>query len=500
MKALVPVGQDVGNIGAAGYPKLAQDAANVLFGGIGDLAQSFTPNVQKRTGLTPTPINVPPIVQAAMSQMMGGRLAQGGIEHYNRGVQHGQFPHMAGEGATALAGLFPFGMEEEAPRLVERGGEGLMKAYEHVIEDVPIEWAQSLIPHNRLRTSESEVNQLAADIKANGLHEPLMIAVGKNSRTAVLGEGNHRLEALKRLGYTHVPMRTMVGDKWGSHLPSNTRIENDLIPVAGEYFKADAKPSDVFKSLKEYMSTTPEQRRAARAALPRQQGFRGTQGKREGYRDPLENPAYKTIDQYAATHFAATPPIAKKFAKGPQGHLQEVEMPGHEQFIDIPQQTLPGQRAPGGIGQKPHEGLMYDQTDMDVALSTEGFKRHPTMLAKYLKSGGHAETEMEAYEMASKLAKGWRVWTRNGPMDLEHLVRSYAMRPSNREDKKTLARLAGQAMREHGYKGFSYINTAPQEIAHATDPRDWLSYGLLDPNEDVRSLINPTQMKGPIGQ
>ena len=111
------------------------------------------------------------------------------------------------------------------------------------VEDVPIDWL-SKMPGNDLRIPRTDIDELAESIKREGIHEPLIVNVGKETGTAHLGEGNHRLEALRRAGYTHAPVRVNVGRQYG-----NYDYSGDLIPKAGEYFSADAKPSSVFKSL-----------------------------------------------------------------------------------------------------------------------------------------------------------------------------------------------------------------------------------------------------------
>ena len=114
------------------------------------------------------------------------------------------------------------------------------------IEDVPISWLKQL-PGNKFRADDVEITALGKDITANSMRDPLIINVGKDSRTAELGEGNHRLEALIREGYTHAPARVVVGNNWGKG--KGHVIDADLIPKSGEYFSGDASPSDVFRSL-----------------------------------------------------------------------------------------------------------------------------------------------------------------------------------------------------------------------------------------------------------
>lgn len=124
-----------------------------------------------------------------------------------------------------------------------------IKSYGRDVENVPIEWLQNL-PGNELRHGEGRINQYAQSILDNGLSDPLIINVGKNTGTAKLGEGNHRLEAMRRAGFTHIPARVMVGSQYGSDLLPRSNFRGDLIPQAEEYFSADARPSSVFKSLK----------------------------------------------------------------------------------------------------------------------------------------------------------------------------------------------------------------------------------------------------------
>jgi hypothetical protein len=117
--------------------------------------------------------------------------------------------------------------------------------YKHSVEDVPIQWLRKLTGNN-LRYDTAELVQ---DIQTNGMQSPLIINVGKNSRTAFLGEGNHRLAALYAAGYDYAPCRVVVGSEWGKNKLQPKGMDDDIIPQPGEYFKADAKPSEVFKSL-----------------------------------------------------------------------------------------------------------------------------------------------------------------------------------------------------------------------------------------------------------
>lgn len=149
---------------------------------------------------------------------------------------------------AAAKALMQGGGAAPMSRPVPRQPGGDMKNYARHIEDVPISWLKRL-PGNAPRLNEEQFGKLKADIEQNGLKDPLIINAGKESQTAQLGEGNHRLRALEELGYTHAPARVTVGSEWGSRKP-NSFFGEDIIPMKGEYFPADARPSQVFNSLK----------------------------------------------------------------------------------------------------------------------------------------------------------------------------------------------------------------------------------------------------------
>lgn len=120
--------------------------------------------------------------------------------------------------------------------------------YQHVMEYVPIDW---LMEHrgNEYRHSPERMEQLRNEIQEEGLREPVLISTGKNSRTSIVGEGNHRVLAAKQLGYTHIPVRAMVGSSAGSDRFPEGAHDEDIIPEPNRYFPSDAKPSRVMRSL-----------------------------------------------------------------------------------------------------------------------------------------------------------------------------------------------------------------------------------------------------------
>ena len=119
----------------------------------------------------------------------------------------------------------------------------MMDNYSNFWEHVPIDWLKQF----KGNTLRGDTSALASDIQTNGIDNPLILLTGKNSRTVVLGEGNHRLDALESLGYTHAPTRVIVGREYGALKGAN--VDADLIPRQGEYFSQDARPSQVFRSL-----------------------------------------------------------------------------------------------------------------------------------------------------------------------------------------------------------------------------------------------------------
>ena len=124
-----------------------------------------------------------------------------------------------------------------------------IRNYARDVENVPIEWLRNL-PGNELRHGDDKINRYMQSILDNGLSDPLIINIGKDTRTAKLGEGNHRLEAMRRAGFTHVPARVELGSQYGSNLLPRSDFGEDLIPQKGTYFPSTTTPSSVFKSLK----------------------------------------------------------------------------------------------------------------------------------------------------------------------------------------------------------------------------------------------------------
>jgi hypothetical protein len=85
------------------------------------------------------------------------------------------------------------------------------KDYQHA-EWVPIEVAQRFRDHHgdQHKGSEQTVAEIHQQLTSGrGLTDPLMLIHHNESGRARLGEGNHRLVAMERAGWSHVPMRVV---------------------------------------------------------------------------------------------------------------------------------------------------------------------------------------------------------------------------------------------------------------------------------------------------
>lgn len=93
------------------------------------------------------------------------------------------------------------------------------------------------------------VQRIAESIAEQGWREPLMLEYYSKDKKVLLGEGNHRLQAARQLGLTHVPVWVYVkhyagADKRRSRVSRSAKsISNDL-PTSG-YIPAELAPSDI---------------------------------------------------------------------------------------------------------------------------------------------------------------------------------------------------------------------------------------------------------------
>lgn len=164
-------------------------------------------------------------------------IAEGSRNDIAKNVEQAEAPSVT---ATAI------GEQAQSLPKLDMGKRGLMGTYQRYVEMVPVSWLSEL-KGNDLRYTEQEMQDLMADISANGINNPLIVDVGRKTGTAILGEGNHRLEAAKRLGYTHFPVRAHVNNDAGAEVPGAQR--NDIIQPEERYSSVDTKPSKLFETL-----------------------------------------------------------------------------------------------------------------------------------------------------------------------------------------------------------------------------------------------------------
>ena len=115
------------------------------------------------------------------------------------------------------------------------------------VEEVPIEWLDRLKEIDRRKQPKFDVDELKQNIADNGLKEPLILTIGIKDGTALLGEGNTRLAALKELGYTKVPIR-IVRNQEARGIPIDMPGVKRLLD-SGEHVPGDMRPSQVFDNL-----------------------------------------------------------------------------------------------------------------------------------------------------------------------------------------------------------------------------------------------------------
>lgn len=124
---------------------------------------------------------------------------------------------------------------------------GSMKNYAQYIEWVPVEYLDKIKEFDRGRQpllSKVDYEKLKADIKENGIKEPLMIYYYQQEKTVILAEGNHRLAIAKELGIKALPCRIIRNERSYDFAKGYTRVSG-AIPNKYGYVSGDLKPSDI---------------------------------------------------------------------------------------------------------------------------------------------------------------------------------------------------------------------------------------------------------------
>lgn len=155
-------------------------------------------------------------------------------------------------GAQALAKRYP----ELAKRLADnRGSIDLSKKaseymvpgpwqesrYKRITEELPIEFLEK---YKGNALGKTDIEALKKSIQEEGLKEPLILSFDPDTKRIKLGEGNHRLEALRQLGYTHAPVRASRSYVEDPRFPQ-VLIKPSTDRIDPSYYPADIKPSDI---------------------------------------------------------------------------------------------------------------------------------------------------------------------------------------------------------------------------------------------------------------
>jgi hypothetical protein len=124
---------------------------------------------------------------------------------------------------------------------------GSMQNYAEFIEWVPVEYLDKIKEFDRTKQpllSREEYEKLKADIKVNGIKEPLMIYYYQQENTVILAEGNHRLAIAKELGMKSLPCRVIRNEKSYDFAKEYTKVSG-AVPNKHGYVSGDLKPSDI---------------------------------------------------------------------------------------------------------------------------------------------------------------------------------------------------------------------------------------------------------------
>jgi hypothetical protein len=93
---------------------------------------------------------------------------------------------------------------------------------------------------------KERVASIKESIKQQGLREPLVMAYNKVNRSALLTEGNHRLQAMKELGHTEIPVRAIrVHDHYPSSGSRSPKPVTGVEPDRTGYVRGDLYPSEI---------------------------------------------------------------------------------------------------------------------------------------------------------------------------------------------------------------------------------------------------------------
>jgi hypothetical protein len=133
----------------------------------------------------------------------------------------------------------------------QRTAQNGLENYKRTVEYVPTETVKKFMHVDRSNPEmthydEADWEELKASV-AEGWTDPLMILYFSRDKTAILGEGNHRLQAAIALGIEEIPVRVwrMSMEGRDSSYADNVVDVPGMEPDRHGYVPADLKPSDI---------------------------------------------------------------------------------------------------------------------------------------------------------------------------------------------------------------------------------------------------------------
>ena len=130
--------------------------------------------------------------------------------------------------------------------VVLEGFDAIFESYGHqMVEMVPTSTLNRFKEFTRdvPMGGDLRYQELKADIKENGIKEPLILMYFQHSKSVLLVEGNHRLRIANELGINELPVRVSRYEGDDSHYPKAVAIDSPLKQYG--YVPGDLKPSDI---------------------------------------------------------------------------------------------------------------------------------------------------------------------------------------------------------------------------------------------------------------
>lgn len=131
---------------------------------------------------------------------------------------------------------------------------------QEVVELIPTNWlfkiyGTDVTPQTNLMDGTLvDLETLWNNILEEGLHNPLIIRVGRVNKKFRLESGNHRIQVFKKHGVEHVPATVQIQDECGPHVQNVMTDASHNFDFGGDVDvtslkNGHMKPSSVFRSL-----------------------------------------------------------------------------------------------------------------------------------------------------------------------------------------------------------------------------------------------------------